>query len=345
VTARRSAVAGNRRGLAAAALAVAVALGLAGCAAAAAEPMKPVAAPHVEPAGVAVLKASSTTPAQGPQSTCPDGGVDSIRPPNPMPAPGQMPGGTFMAKIKARGYLLAGVDQNTYQWGYRDPRTGELDGFDIDMVRMVAAAIFGSDVNHVHFVVVPNEDRAAAVQNGTVDIVAETMTVNCQRRKQVSFSAVYFVARQLVLVPAGSPITSDAALAGRRVCAVAGSTSLTNLAKLPVNPPVERVSVVNETDCLVLLQQGQIDAISTDDTILNGMAAQDPTLQLVGRPLSAEPYGMAINLHHPEFTAFVNGVLAQERSKAWGQTYAKWLPTTQGVPAMPTPSYEPSVGR
>jgi polar amino acid transport system substrate-binding protein len=323
----------------------ALAVALVGCAEAAGS-MGPVSAPVVEPAGVAAAVASdAATSSASATPSCADGGVDSIRPPNPMPAPGRMPGGSFMATIQARGYLTAGVAQDTYRWGFRDPRSGELDGFDIDMVRQVAKAIFGSDTGHVIFVVVPNKDRATAVQNGTVDIVAETMTVNCQRRGLVSFSAVYFVARQRVLVPDGSLITSDAELAGRRVCAVSGSTSLANLARIPAIPPLELVSAANQTDCLVLLQQGQVDAISTDDTILNGMAQQDPSLHLVGEPLSVEPYGMAINLHHREFTAFVNGVLAQERLHTWGQLYAHWLGSTYGAPPMPTPTYEPSGAR
>jgi polar amino acid transport system substrate-binding protein len=249
-----------------------------------------------------------------------------------------------MAAIQAKGYLTAGVDQNNYRWGYRDPRSGELDGFDVDMVRQVAKAIFGTDRGHLHLVVVPNSDRVGAVQNGKVDIVAETMTVNCKRRTQVSFSAVYFVARQRVLVPEGSLITSDAELAGRRVCAAATSTSLTNLEAIRAIPPIEPVSAANQTDCLVLLQQGQVDAISTDDTILNGMARQDPALHLVGEPLSVEPYGMAINLAHPEFTAFVNGVLAQERLHTWGHLYVKWLGGTQ-APKMPAPTYESRASR
>ena len=225
-----------------------------------------------------------------------------------------------------RGYLRAGVDQNTYLWAYRDPATGNLAGFDIDMVNQVAQAIFGSAYqSHIRYVIVPNADRLSAVASGQVDLVAETMTITCPRQQTVDFSTEYYDASQRVLVPDGSPITSLAGLAGKRVCAAAGSTSLANLARAV--PTAQLVSVTNQTDCLVMLQQGQIDAISTDDTILQGLAAQDPHVHLVpGLRLSAEPYGMAVSKDHPDFTRFVNAVLARERtSGTWTAIWQRWL--------------------
>jgi polar amino acid transport system substrate-binding protein len=258
-----------------------------------------------------------------------------------------MPVGSYMAHVVDRGYLRAGVDQNTLLWGYRDPISGQLEGFDIDMVRRVAIAVFGDDKpSHLHFVVVPNADRVNAVESGEVDIVAETMTITCSREKSVDFSSEYYDAHQEILVPDGSPIHSIATLAGERVCAAAGSTSLTNLesatAGFSARPHLWQVT--NQTDCLVMLEQGQVDAVSTDDTILEGLAAQDPHhLHLVaGVTLSDEPYGMAISKSHPEFTRFVNGVLAKERSDgAWAAIWDKWLSATlhTGAPHPPEAVY------
>ncbi len=250
----------------------------------------------------------------------------SLAPAGPPPAPGQMPAGSYLAAIASRGYLRAGVDQNTYLWAYRDPATGNLAGFDIDMVNQVAQAIFGSAYQgHIRYVIVPNADRLSAVASGQVDLVAETMTITCPRQQTVDFSTEYYDASQRVLVPDGSPITSLAGLAGKRVCAAAGSTSLANLARAV--PTAQLVSVTNQTDCLVMLQQGQIDAISTDDTILEGLAAQDPHVHLVpGLRLSDEPYGMAVSKDHPDFTRFVNAVLARERtSGTWTAIWQRWL--------------------
>ena len=80
----------------------------------------------------------------------------SLPPPAMMPTPGQMPAGSYMAQIQARGYLNVGVDDNTYLWGYRDPATGQLTGFDIDMLDQVAEAIFGpSYPDHIHYTSCP----------------------------------------------------------------------------------------------------------------------------------------------------------------------------------------------
>jgi polar amino acid transport system substrate-binding protein len=258
-----------------------------------------------------------------------------------------MPTGSTMAAIAKRGYLLAGVAQDTFGWGYRDPATEQIQGFDIDMVRAVARAIFGTDdAAHLHLVVVPNAQRISALTSDppVVDIVAETMTITCDRRRQVDFSAVYFDAGQEVLVPLTSSIRSAADLGGKRVCAAAGSTSLGNLATaIHVEPPVIRVQAGTQTDCLVLLQQGQVDAVSTDNTILAGMAEQDPTLRIVLPAFTAEPYGLAIAKGHPEFTAFVNGVLARLMAgDGWRLSYQHWLaPTTPlaRIPAPPVPHY------
>jgi polar amino acid transport system substrate-binding protein len=242
-----------------------------------------------------------------------------------------------MATIEHRGYLRAGVDQNTLLWAYRDPVTGGLAGFDIDMVDQVAKAIFGDTwSSHVRYVIVPNADRVSAVQSGQVDIVAETMTIRCDREKSVDFSTEYYDAGQAILVPNGSPIHSAADLGGRTVCAAAGSTSLTNLAVLP-HPP-KLMAVTNQTDCLIMLQQHQVDAISTDDTILDGLAAQDPDVHVLsGVRLSDEPYGMAISKNHTEFTRFVNGVLARERADGtWTRIWKHWIGPTAGT-APPSP--------
>jgi polar amino acid transport system substrate-binding protein len=243
-----------------------------------------------------------------------------------------------MAQIQDRGYLRAGVDQNTYLWGYRDPVTGQLEGFDIDMVEQVALAIFGSP-GHVRFTIVPNADRVQAVQDDQVDIVVETMTINCSREQSVDFSSVYYDAGQQILVPSNSTITGPQDLGGKRVCATDGSTSLQNLVVPPVAPHPILWSVPNEADCLVMLQQGQIDAISTDNTILEGLEAQDPNTRIVGPLFTAEPYGMAISKNHPEFTAFVNGVLANERSNGtWAFIYGQVLGPTLGAAPSPPPA-------
>ena len=256
----------------------------------------------------------------------------SLRPSGP---PRVIPG-SFMARIRARGYLIAGVDQSTYHFGYLNPRNGKIEGFDIDMVRAVAAAIFGNP-GKVQFKAISDAQRIPDVRSGAVDIVAHTMTINCERLQQVDFSTVYFDAGQRVLVEANSPARSLADLGGKRVCATKGSTSIANIRAAPSHPVP--VPVPFWTDCLVLLQQGGVAAISTDDSILDGLAAQDPWTKIVGPRFTSEPYGLAISKQHPDFVQFVNAVLQRLRANGqWAASYAHWVGTP--VPAPPPARYQ-----
>jgi polar amino acid transport system substrate-binding protein len=93
------------------------------------------------------------------------------------------------------------------------------------------------------------------------------------------------------------------------------------------------------TDCLVLLQQGGVAAISTDDSILDGLAAQDPWTKIVGPRFTSEPYGLAISKQHPDFVRFVNAVLQRLRANSqWAASYAHWVGTP--VPAPPPARYQ-----
>ena len=261
-------------------------------------------------------------------STC-DPKASSLRPAGPP----QVTAGSFMAKIRARGYLIAGVDQSTYHFGFLNPLTGQIEGFDIDMIRAVAQAIFG-DPSKVQFKAISDAQRIPDVKDGTVDIVAHTMTITCDRLKDIDFSSVYFDAHQRVLVLKNSSATSLDDLHGQKVCATSGSDSVARISARKAIP----VQVPYWTDCLVLLQQGQVAAISTDDSILDGLAAQDPWTKLVGPPLTDEPYGLAISKQHPEFVRFVNGVLQQLRTNGqWAASYRHWIGPQ--VPSVPQAQY------
>jgi polar amino acid transport system substrate-binding protein len=250
----------------------------------------------------------------------------SLRPTGPP----QVTPGSYMAKIRARGYLIAGVDQNTYHFGYLNPLDGRIEGFDIDMVRAVAASIFGNP-NKVVYKAISDAQRIPAIQSGAVDIVAHTMTINCERLQQVDFSTVYYDAGQRVLVLTNSPTKGIYDLGGKKVCATTGSTSLANIKAAPSHPVP--VAVPYWTDCLVLLQQGQVAAISTDDSILAGLTAQDPWTRIVGPRFTSEPYGLAISKRHQDFVRFVNAVLERLRSDGhWAASYAHWVGTPPPAP-------------
>jgi polar amino acid transport system substrate-binding protein len=259
----------------------------------------------------------------------------SLRPAGPL----RVTPGSFMARIRARGYLIAGVDQNTYHFGFLNPLNGQIEGLDIDMIHAVAAAIFGNP-DKVVFKAISDAQRIPEVRSGAVDIVAHTMTINCARLQQVDFSTVYYDAGQRILVRSDAPVKSLSDLGRQKICATTGSTSIANIrADYPgVGGPVI-VAVPYWTDCLVLLQQGAVAAISTDDSILAGLAAQDPWTKIVGPRFSSEPYGLAISQQHSDFVRFVNAVLQQLRVNGkWAASYARWVGTP--VPAPPPAHYK-----
>jgi polar amino acid transport system substrate-binding protein len=261
----------------------------------------------------------------------------SLRPSGALPTPGSMPAGTTMAQIQKRGHLIAGVDQNTLLFAYFNPVDGTLEGAEIDLLHELARAIFG-DPNKIVFKAITTNQRISAVQDGTVDVVADAFTIDCYRDTKVDFSTVYYDAGQRLLVPVGSPIKGLQDLAGKRVCATKGSTSLANLKRLaPAAIPVERAQ---RTDCLVALQQGAVDAVTSDDAILLGFAAQDPYTRIVGPRFSAEPYGIAVNKSQPDLVQFVNGVLAKMRADgSWRAIFQHWLGPFEHVPPPPAPLY------
>ncbi|MFC5905755.1 glutamate ABC transporter substrate-binding protein [Streptacidiphilus monticola] len=246
-----------------------------------------------------------------------------------------------MQRIRQRGRLIAGIDTNSFNWGYRNPQTGALTGFDIDLVHAIAKALLG-DPNAVDFLAVPTAKRVEALQDGTVDIVVRTMTINCERAKQVSFSAPYFTAGQQVVAPvADQGITGfDSSLKGKRVCAASGSTAWQNFVAentLGATP----VPVANQLDCLVQMQLGNVDATVTDNALGAGQVAQDPSVHLVGGPLDTEYYGVAVKLGSDDLVRRVNAVLEQYAATQWQAEYGKWLKQSMGgrdaVP--PAPRY------
>jgi polar amino acid transport system substrate-binding protein len=284
----------------------------------------------------------SSIPAAVPPTPAPACGnpVASFAPDGSTPAPGATPpGGTYMAEIKKRGRLIAGVSADTLLLGSRNSLNGQIEGFDIDMLKAVSKAIF-NDPNKIEYRVITTAQRIPALQTdvkkGGVDIVARAMTINCARWQQISFSTEYYRAGQTVLVAKGSKAKKMEDLKGKRVCAPNGSTSMEKLRTFKGLIPVGSDT---HTGCLVLFQQAKVDAITGDDTILAGLAAQDPYALVVKAPVfTAEPYGLGVPKGHPEFVKFVNRVLAQMRTDGqWKASYDRWLAAPLG-PAPPPPA-------
>ncbi|MEV8374651.1 glutamate ABC transporter substrate-binding protein [Kribbella sp. NPDC056861] len=280
---------------------------------------------------------SVAKPAAPVAETC-DNALQSYAPDGALPAPGAMPAGTTMARILQRKRLIAGVSADSLNLGSRNPITGVIEGFDIDMINAVADAIFGTPApgkpHQVELRVISSPQRIPALKDGTVDIVARNMTINCARWNEIAFSAEYYRSGQKLLVQRDMKVESLAQLDGQKICTPAGSTSFDNMVK--ANSEIIAVTADTDTGCLALFQQGKVVGISGDDTVLAGDAAQDPYARVTtAEKISEEPYGLGINKEQVDFVKFVNGVLEQMKTgPAWQASYKKWLQPALG-PATP----------
>lgn len=267
--------------------------------------------------------------------------LPSLRPNDATPA-------ERVPRILERGRLIVGLDQGSNLFSFRDPASGQLTGFDVDLAREIAADIFG-DPRQVEFRSLTSSNRLEALENDQVDVVIRSMSITCARRERVTFSVPYYQAYQRVLAVRGSGITEIEHLEGKRVCVAAGTTSASRLWV-----ELDRITVLSVNtwaDCLVAIQQNQVDAITTDDAILVGITAQDPYLEIVGPQLDAEPYGVGIAKSTPGdntdgLVRQVNSTLERIRADGtWNRMYSTWLSGLGPNPGMPVPRYVPEEQR
>jgi len=284
------------------------------------------------PAGATV---ETSPPADLPplDGTC--GAMPSLRPVDEPPE-------KLVPGIRARGRLVVGLDQGSNLFSFRDPVSGTLTGFDVDLAHEIARDVFG-DPNQVEFRSITSATRVEALESRQVDVVIKSMSITCARGEKMRFSAPYYQAYQRVLTVRGSGIGSLADLEGRRVCVASGTTSQARLWA-----EVRRVTVLSVNtwaDCLVAIQQGQVDAITTDDAILVGITAQDPNLEIVGPQITSEPYGVGIAASTPAdntdgLVRQVNRTLERIRSDGtWNRMYQRWLSDLGSGHGMPAPRY------
>ena len=285
----------------------------------------------------------TTTAASKPPATpvsC-DNATQSYDPLPSIPAAGSITDAT-MKKIIDKGYVTVGVSADTFLFAARNPLNSRIEGFDIDIAKAVAKSIFG-DPNKVQLRVITAADRIPLLENRSVDMVVRNMSMTCDRWKDIAFSAEYYRSGQTVLVakpPGATKVdTTLQELKGKKVCAPTGTSSLDKLRS--VNGPIP-VTAPNHTGCLVLFQQGDADAITGDDTVLAGLAAQDPYTIVSSAPLiTQEPYGIGLNKGDRYFASYVNTVLAQVKSDGeWKAIYNRWLAGPLGpAPTPPKPVY------
>jgi glutamate transport system substrate-binding protein len=232
----------------------------------------------------------------------------------------QFPANTTMGKIQRRGEITIGVKYDVPPFGFKNPQTGEVEGFDVDMGRYIAEEL-GVEPKFIEAI---SDNRIPFLQKGTVDLILSTMTINAERDQEIDFSQPYYIAQGRILVPKGSDIRGLQDLNGRSVCTALGSTYEETIRERAPDADLKLVDTYSE--CLELLQNEAVDAISTDDVILTGMIIQDDSLRMVGKPLTIEPYGVGIKEGDKGMQRFVDRVLRQvEEDGRWAETYRKWV--------------------
>jgi putative glutamine transport system substrate-binding protein len=239
--------------------------------------------------------------------------------------------GTLLRKIQDRGKIVVGVKFDVPMFGLLNPSTNKVEGFDVDIAKEIAAYIFG-DPEAVEFKEAVSKNRIPFLQDGTVDIIISTMTINAEREQQIDFSIVYYLAGQSLLVPKNSAITGIPDLAGKKVGTAKGSTSEKNIRAMSPQADVQLFD--GYAEAVAAMDAGRLEAVTTDDNILIGFQAKEPNKwKLVGGQFTKEPYGIGIAKNHPELVEVVNKVVKDlKASGKWKEIYKKNIPTTPPEP-------------
>jgi putative glutamine transport system substrate-binding protein len=222
--------------------------------------------------------------------------------------------GTFPSKDR----IVAGVSFDVPGLGYKDPRTGVIDGFEVDVVRAVAQKLFGGP-GHVDFSLVKDNDRIPALQSGRVDVVASQLTITPDREELVDFTVPYFVAREGLLVPEESPIKTFEDLKGRRISVTDGSISMRRM-RAGV-PDAKLVITTFSSGNLEAVEKGEADAASNDLINLTLMQTASPhperfRLIDIGDHFDKKPFGIAVKKGNKSLIKSLNDAI--EDLKAQG---------------------------
>lgn len=248
--------------------------------------------------------------------------------------------GSTMEKLKSAGKVRIGVKYDQPGIGNKNPSTGQPEGFDIEVGKIVAGQL-GLKADQIQWVETVSKNREPFIQGGQVDLVIASYSITDKRKEVISFAGPYYVTGQDLLIRKddASTITGPDALAGKTVCSVTGSTPL---AKLESDyKQAKTQAYATYTECVDKLETKGVDAVSTDGAILLGYAANNPDqLQVVGKPFSTEKYGIGLKKDDTAFREFINTSLEKSFGNgAWKKAYDATLGKS-GSEAPAPPSLE-----
>ncbi|MFG2046342.1 glutamate ABC transporter substrate-binding protein [Micromonospora sp. NPDC048935] len=226
----------------------------------------------------------------------------------------------IVGKAEKQKKLVIGVKADQPGLGLQ---TGsQYEGFDIEIGKIIAKGL-GVDANNIEWKTTVSNNREPFIQQGTVDLVVATYTINDERKQKVNFAGPYFIAGQDLLVKADSTITGPEGLEGKKVCSASGSTPAKRIQSDYPKAKLQQFDAYSK--CLPLLENGQVDAVTTDDIILAGYAAQSQyagKFKVVGKTFSTEPYGIGLKKDDKDGCEKVNEILKTAASD--GTYKAAW---------------------
>ena len=214
-----------------------------------------------------------------------------------------------LAQLKAKGKLSVGVKVDVPSFGYQNINTGEIEGFEIDLAKAVAKAIFG-DEKAIVFTPVTAKTRGPLLDTGELDMVAATFTVTEERKNSWDFSTIYYVDAVAVMVKKNSPFRKFTDLAGKTIGVAQSATTKKSLeaGATTAGIALKFSEYATYPEIKVALDSGRIDAFSVDFAILNGYM-EDSTMLLDER-FAKQDYGVAVKKGNAALLNVVNKTIA-----------------------------------
>jgi glutamate transport system substrate-binding protein len=244
----------------------------------------------------------------------------------------QFAAGSTMATLQGKGKIVVGTKFDQPGLGQKNPVSGKVEGFDVEVAKLIAIGLFGGSMadieSKIEFKESITANREAFIENATVDVVVATYTINDARKQRIDFAGPYYVAGQDIMVKSNdNSIRGVNDLNGKKTCSVRNSTPAANVQRLA--PQADLTLFDTYSDCVQAMRDGRVQSVTTDNSILLGFVAGAPTeFKIVGNKFTDEPYGIGLKKGDTAFRNFINDRLEQtyangEWKKAFGDTLGK----------------------